>query len=329
MRKIHAAAARIAELVRGRDNILAAAHASPDGDAVGATVAMGWVLKKLGKRFALCNASGLPERYAWLDVPGDFHTSPAQLSFTPEIMVTLDCGEAARLGAEFAALLPALPSINMDHHLGNPHFGTLANWVEPEFAATGQLVAEVARAAGLPLAGGLAEAVCLALVADTGAFAFSNASAEVFRLMAEMIDNGLDAAKVRDHMDRQWTVGKSRLWGLLLGRLESQLEGRFLLASVRQSDLTASGASAEDLEGFVELLRRHKGVPAAGLLREDAPDRCKLSLRSSDELDVRALTARFGGGGHKNAAGATLRESMESARATVLAAARELLDADA
>ncbi len=324
--EIYQEAAQVAALLRKRDNFLVAAHASPDGDAVGATVAVGRLLERLGKRFALYNASPLPVRYAWLALPGPWHTELDRLPFTPETAIILDCGDAARTGPELARLLTKLPSINLDHHLGNPLFGTLANWVEPEFAATGQLAAEVARAAGVRMDGELAAALCLALVADTGSFSFANTTGNVFRLMAELADNGLRVDEVRDHMDKQWTLHKSRLWGALFARLELRLEGRLLLVPVRKRDFEEFGASPEDLEGFVEFLRRHKGVEIAALLREDAPDRCKLSLRSSGDLDIRALALRFGGGGHKNAAGATLLETPEQALQSVERAARELLD---
>jgi phosphoesterase RecJ-like protein len=322
------AAARIAAVLRMNDNILVAAHASPDGDAVGATVAMGWLLRGLGKRFALYNASELPACHAWLRLPQAWLTSLKHLPFKPELLVALDCGNAARLGAELASLLPLLPSVNLDHHPDNSCFGSLENWVEQGFAATGQLVAETARAAGLPLSDGLAEAVYLALVSDTGSFAFGNTSARVFRLAAELVDNGLDAARVREQTENQWTLAKSRLWSMLLGRLELHLEGRLAFVVARRRDMAACNAFAEDLEGFAELLRRHKGVHIACLVREDARDRCKLSLRSSGGTDVRALAARFGGGGHTNAAGAVLHKNVKDSCAGLMEAAREALDAD-
>ncbi|MCL2123897.1 MAG: DHHA1 domain-containing protein [Desulfovibrionaceae bacterium] len=314
-------AAQIAAVLRERDNILAAAHASPDGDAIGATAAMGWLLQSLGKRFALYNASGMPASYAWVKMPQPLIFSLEGLSFTPELLVALDCGDAHRLGPELARLLATLPSVNLDHHPGNPHFGSLGNWVDPDMAATGQLVAEVARVAGVPLSGGLAEGVCLSLVSDTGSFAFGNAGVAVFRLMAELVDGGLDFAGLRERMDRQWSLARSCLWGRLLGKVESRCGGRLILCVIRREDMDACAAAADDLEGFVELLRRHRGAELAATLREDAPDRCKLSLRSFGGVDARALASRFGGGGHQNAAGATMHEAVDGALEKVIALA--------
>jgi phosphoesterase RecJ-like protein len=320
-------ARNIADLLRERDNILVAAHADPDGDAIGATVAMAWLLHGLGKRFALYNASGLPASYAWVKLPQAILSSVDAVPFTPELLVTLDCGDWHRLGPE-AHLLASLPSIHLDHHPGNPHCGLQGSWVDPDMAATGQLVAEVALAAGLPLSGGLAEGVCLSLVADTGSFAFGNTSAAVFRLMTDLLDGGLDFAGLREQMDTQWSLAKSALWGRLLSKVESRCGGRLILCVIRREDMEACGAVSGDLEGFVELLRRHKDTRLALTLREIAPDRCKLSMRSCGAVDARELALRFGGGGHTKAAAATLREPVDGALKNVIAAVRDILDQD-
>ena len=316
---------RIAAVLRTYDNILVTAHAGPDGDAIGATAAMGWLLQSLGKRFVLYNPSGLPASYAWVRMPQQILSSLEALPFTPKLLVALDCGDAHRLGPELAHLLETLPSINLDHHLGNSFFGSQENWVDPDMAATGQLVAEVARAAGISLSDGLAEGVCLSLVSDTGSFAFGNTNAAVFRLMADMVDSGLDVAKLRERMDTQWSLARSSLWGRLLGKLESRYDGRLILCVIRREDMDACGAAFDDLEGFVELLRRHRGVEIAVTLREDTPERCKLSIRSFGEVDARALALRFGGGGHKNAAGATVHEPVDNALKNLIAVARAIL----
>jgi len=322
----YAKAAKIAALLREGDNILVAAHAGPDGDAIGATAAMGWLLQALGKRFALYNASGLPTSYTWVKLPQPLLSSMENLPFTPELLVILDCADAYRLGPDLAHFAASLPSVNLDHHPGNPHFGSRENWVEPDMAATGQLVADVAHAAGVPLSGGLAEGVSLSLVSDTGSFAFGNANAAVFRLMAEMVDGGLDFVALRERMDTQWSLARSCLWGRLLSKVESRYNGRLILCVIRLEDMDACEAASDDLEGFVELLRRFRGADLAATLRENTPDRCKLSLRSVCAVDARALAARFGGGGHKNAAGATIFEPVENALKKVIAYIRDMLD---
>ena len=301
-------ALRMAGHLRGNDRILVAAHGNPDGDAVGATAAVGWLLRALGKTFALYNATGIPDHLSWLPFPDPVRTRLDDLPFTPGLVVALDCGDAWRLGNELAEVLPRYASVNIDHHPGNPEFGSLDNWIAPQMAATGQMAAAIADAAGIPLTGPLAECVYVALVSDTGSFTHANTDAAVFALAARLMAEGLDAAAVRDRLDNQWSMAKARLWGVLLGKLRLECDDRICVCEVRQADLAACGAVKDDLEGFVEQMRKLKGVKVAFLAREDHPRRTKISLRSSAEQDVRTVAALFGGGGHKNAAGASLDE---------------------
>lgn len=321
-------ASRIADVLRVHDHILVAAHAHPDGDALGSTSAMGWLLRRLGKTMALYNGTGAPDFLEWLQLPGPLYTDVANLPFQPELLVVLDCGDAHRVGEMLSPWLSRLPVINIDHHLGNPVFGTLYNWVDPAMAATGQMVAAVARALNMPLSGSMAEALYLALVTDTGGFAFGNTTAEVFRLAAELAESGLDVAGVRERLENQWTLARMRLWSSLLRKFTLHRDGSVALVAVAREDLEACGARKDDMEGFVEHLRRLRGVLVAGLVREADPGRCKLSLRSSGATDVRAMAAVFGGGGHRNAAGATLTLPLDAAADAVLAVVDAALAGD-
>lgn len=299
-------AEEMAALIQQFDNIVIVAHGSPDGDAIGATGAMGYLVKALGKRFILYNATGVPDYLSWVPLPGKLVSKPSAIPFKPGLVVVLDCGDAWRMGKDLFAVFPSYPSVNIDHHLGNPQFATLGNWVDPGMAATGQMVAAIADAAGVPLSGELAQCVYLSLVSDTGSFTHGNTSAAVFALAARLVAGGLDAASMREKLDNQWTMPKTRLWGKLMQTLTLESEGRIALCPVTSEEIASFGAVREDLEGFVEQMRRIKGVRVAVLIRQDPGHRCKLSLRSSGTDDVRSVAAVFGGGGHLNAAGATI-----------------------
>ncbi len=299
-------AEKIAEIIRRHDHFIIASHTSPDGDALGSLGAMGFVLAAQGKTFALYNGSGIPERLNWLPLPDVLYKDPHTLPFTPQTAISLDCGDGTRLGDKMHKLLPGLDSINIDHHLGNPNFGTLYNWVDPSKAAVGQMVAEVAKALGVKLHGGLAECVYTALVSDTGAFGFSNTSADVFRLAAELVENGLDVSTVRDKIDKNWTLPKMRLWSKLQERFEISEDGLVAYATLDKADLESVGAIKENLEGFVEHLRLLRGIAVSLLIYGENKNRCKASLRSTGNIDVCSVARRFGGGGHRNAAGALM-----------------------
>lgn len=317
--------ARIARHLRERNRFLVCAHIRPDGDALGSTAAMGWLLHALGKEYMLYNENGVPRFLEWLPLSAPVYTSLETLPFTPECLVVVDCGNAQRTGAAMADFFAEKASINIDHHLGNPCFGTLDNWVDPQMPAVGQMVAAVAEAAGVPLTGALAQAVYVALISDTGGFAFGNTTPAALRLAAHLAENGLDMAAVRDTLDKQWSLERMHLWGRIMQRLTLEQGGNVVLATVSQADIDACGADQEEVEGLAEHLRRLRGVLVSGVLREEDPTHCRLNLRSSGETDVRRIAVALGGGGHRNAAGCTLEMPLDQARTVVLTALQTLL----
>ena len=321
-------AERIALAFRDLDQVIVAAHVNPDGDAAGAVAAACHVLRSMGKEFMVYAQPGLPAYLDFFPMPGVVHTTLEHPPFKPRSAVLLDCGEPERLGRELSARLPELVTVNIDHHLGGDGMGSAANWVDPTAAATAQLMAYVALAADLPLTGDLATAIALGIITDTGGFCHGNTSADVLYLTAHMVEHGCDIALLRERLENTWSRGRLTLWGQMLQRASLERDGSVCFCSVQLEDLRKCGALKEDLEGFVEQLRRLRGVHVAAVLREDSPNCCKFSLRSYGSIDVRAAAARLGGGGHRNAAGGTLRTDMETARTQLLAAITEELDAE-
>ena len=144
--------------LRHHQRVLIAAHARPDPDAMGSCLALAWALRSIGVDALVFNEDGMPPFLKFLTLPGPVLTSLDSLPCDPDLVVCLDCGDRARLGETIQPLLERVPSVNIDHHLDNPLFGTEANWVEPGMAATGELVAYIAKALRAPLHGALAEA---------------------------------------------------------------------------------------------------------------------------------------------------------------------------
>ncbi len=318
----------MAQALRDMDQIVVAAHVNPDGDAAGAVAAAGHILRFLGKEYMLYAQPSLPGYLDFFPMPGVVHTTLEHPPFAPRCALLLDCGEPERLGRELALRLPELTSLNIDHHLGGDGMGSKGNWVEPDAAATAQLMAYVALAAGLPLEGDLAMAITLGVITDTGGFCHGNTSAEVLTLTAHMVSNGCNLALLREQLENTWSRGRMNLWGQLMQRATLGREGTIAFCPVFLEDLRKSGALKEDLEGFVEQLRRLRGVKMAAVLREDAPGCCKFSLRSYGEVNVRAAAASLGGGGHLNAAGGTLRMGMDTAADALINALAQELDAE-
>lgn len=347
--------AHIANLLRDaaskNHKILITAHASPDGDALGSMGAMGHILQALGCHFAFYNHSILPQRFTWLPFAVDnttvtmqnctsqenvsvadngalFYNNIEELPFTPDLIITLDCGDAKRVGPVFAEHFTAWPSINIDHHQGNPCFGSVANWVEPTAAATTQMVAELAKELGLSLGGDLGACVYLGLVTDTGSFSFGNTTASTLRLAAEIREAGVNTASITENNENQWSHARFKLWGALMSSLQVYCHGTVAVSIVSDALLAKLGATADDLEGWAGQLRKLRGARVGVMVRSKGQG-SKVSMRSSGNDDVRQVAVLYGGGGHLNAAGVEMQEAPHDAAKLIVAALQDKLSLQA
>ncbi len=319
----------VLDALRRYDRVLIAAHARPDCDAMGSCLALAWALRSIGVDALVFNEDGVPGYLRFLSLPGPVLTSVEQLPCEPQLIVVLDCGDRTRVGEALQPLMDRVPTVDIDHHLANPNFGTAANWVEPSASATGELVGLIAEALRAPLHGALGEALYVALSSDTGNFSYGNTTPGALRLTARLVEEGVDIASLREKLENNWTEAKLRLWGRLMGETRILEDGKLAAALITRGLLAETGASREDSEGFVEQLRRLSGVRVALLLREDEKDGTlltKASLRSSGDDNVRDTAARFGGGGHRNAAGATIPLDAEKSLDALLPSIRSVWD---
>ncbi len=311
---------QIADLIRRSDRFLVASHANPDGDAMGSTIAMGYILAALGKDFCLYNPSGLPKQFDWLPLPGPMHTTLAGAE--GNWIFVLDCGTQQRVGQELTKVLGSRPVANIDHHLGNPHFGQF-NWVDESYASSSCMVADLADELGVPLTGHLAEAIYLGIVTDTGYFSFDNTDPRVMELGARLIKLGLKPGEVNAKIRNQWHVNRFRLWGESFATTEMFYGAQVAVAYVTQGMMERTGTTPADCEEIVNFLRRLRGTRAAAILREEPDGSYKFSLRSTGADNVQAVAALFGGGGHRNASGGTIVDDLLSAKARLVQALGE------
>lgn len=302
--------ARVLRVLREGDRFLVAGHNNPDGDALGSTLALGWILESLGKTYWLYNESPVPDRFSWLRPPQPLHrTHP---DWEPRWYILLDCGDVRRVGKEMAIRLPLERTVNIDHHVSNRNFG-MVNLVETERSSVGEMMGSIALELGIPLSGPLGEAVYLALVTDTGSFSYENTGPKVLELAATIIRAGLNPGRFNALLQNQWRLNRLKLMGDVLRQARLYDNGRIGLISIPEASRSAHHASIEDCDDMVDYIRRVKGVRIAVSLREDEPRKIKFSLRSSGITDVEEIASHVGGGGHKNASGGELHHSLEDA----------------
>ncbi|MDR1660496.1 MAG: DHH family phosphoesterase [Desulfovibrio sp.] len=318
-------ARRMAEAIRGLDNVIVASHVNPDGDAVGALATAGHILHTIGKKFMLYSGTGLPRSFSFLSLPDIVYTSLERPPLSLHGALFLDCNEPHRLGQELATRMSGLASVNIDHHPGRG-MGSHANWIFPQAAATAQLMAYVAICLGLPLSGDIADAVAVGIITDTGAFRHGNTDVDTLLLTVHLMKNGCDIFRLRELLENNWSLERMRLWSKLMSRVRLERDNTVAFCRVMSDDLLKHQCVKDDLEGFVEHLRRLRGVRVAALLLEESRQKCKFSLRSAEGSNVLAAASALGGGGHVNAAGGTLRLAPDRAESLLLTSVCRQLD---
>ncbi len=302
------------------NRIMICAHAQPDGDAIGSSFALGYALHALGKEFFIYNESPMPDWLSFLECPSFYHTDLEKLPFPPELIIALDSGDIHRLGEKTAEFLPNYQSLVIDHHLGNPHYGTY-NWVNPQMGATGEMIAMLIKALGVNYQPKMAESLYVALCTDTGNFTYGNTDSHVLECLIEVVKTPINISEIQEKLSHNSSLKKLKFWGQLFQEIQVIEEGRFAYAQVPYTYFEKYQVTKEDLEGFIEQIRRIKGVRVAMLMREDhKPHKkiVKVSLRSHGDDDVRSVLTPLGGGGHKNAAGLTVSMSMQEVMDQIL-----------
>ena len=307
----------ICRILKEEDDFLVAAHFNPDGDALGSTAAMGYILEKLGKRYRLYNQSGKPEAMDWFETPSSILTEIPK-GFDGWYII-LDCGDAPRMGETLMNAMDPEKSINIDHHMGNSGFAAV-NWVDTNRPAVGEMITLIARELKISLSGRLGESIYLSIATDTGFFTYNNTKPETLEIIADIIRYGLDLGEFVPKIRNRWTMKRINLWATALGKIEMHHEGQTALLFIPQEMLDESGASGPDCEGLVSFILRIQGVRVAVLIREDSPMRYKFSLRSQSRDNVQVVASLFGGGGHKNASGGLIENTPDTVRERLIAA---------
>jgi phosphoesterase RecJ-like protein len=329
---IAASARAFRERIAARDRIWVTVHESPDGDSIGAALAVYGVLQRLGKQVAVIRQHPYPQQYLHLGRAHEMvDVDRLDELFRPEMVIACDVGSMTRIGPVLEAIHAETDVVNIDHHAGNDGPGRpcrLLNLVDSGFASTTMLVYVLLEAAW-PGCIGPEEAteLYIGLITDTGCFRHSNTTAAALRVASELAERGADSGTLAEEYMFRRRPEALQLLGEVLSTLEFEADGRFASMLLSQDMLRRTGARLDETEGFVNYATSLEGVHAAALLREIGPRETRVSLRASGLVDVSALAREFGGGGHRNAAGLTLALDLRTARARLTEAALRSLAA--
>lgn len=322
----------LAALIETHQRFLLTTHVRPDGDALGSEVGLAGLLEQRGKDVRIVNASPTPPRYDFLAPRPRFferfaEVQPQSLA-DREALIILDLSSWSQLGdmAEFVRGFVG-PKLVIDHHVSQDDLGAVI-LKDVTSESTGTLVLRAFRALGATPSPSVANALLTAIAMDTGWFRHSNVKPDTMRDAAELAEAGAPIHELYRSLFERNTAARMRLVGRVLSGLTVTLGGRVAHAAVTRDDLAKTGAIPSDTEDLIDQLAAISGVEVAMLLIEQPRGGVKVSLRSRSDLDVAELAGRFGGGGHRAAAGVQMPEPLSDSRERVLRVLRTLLDSD-
>jgi len=317
--------AEIGGVLRAHQRFAVLSHVRPDGDALGSQLGLALSLSKLGKTVMVRNEDGLLEKYSFLP-GGEFLQTPLGEPQDFDVAIALDTATQIRLGTAAELVRSAKIWVNIDHHPSNPGYGDLV-YIDSAAPATGQILFELIQSQGLPMDAAIAENLFVAISTDTGSFQYPNTTARTFEIGAELVRCGVDVGRVSQLLYENYPRRRTELLRELLGTMRFEAAGKiasFSLSLRVAADLTVK---PEDNEGLIDHLRAIHGVIVAVFFEELIDGKVRVSMRSkSEEVDVSAICQKFGGGGHKLAAGARVRGTLAEVEQKILKAICDVLD---
>jgi phosphoesterase RecJ-like protein len=312
----------IIDRIKAANNILITTHVSPDGDTTGSALAFAKVFKAMGK-YATVAFEKVPKKYAFLI--GDTNIIEAsKLNIEDyDLAVILDTASADRVCVDFNEI-SAIDTINIDHHISNRGYGKL-NYIEPEAAATGEIIYKFIKEMKFQIDKDIANCIYTAIATDTGCFKYKNTTQVTHQIAADLITYNIDVALLSQVLFDKKSLKEVKLIAASLQNLCIYMNNKVAIIKVRKKMLDELGVTSEECESIVNYARDIDDVTVGIVLREDEEDKIKASMRSNTDLDVAAIAVNFGGGGHKKAAGCTIRMNIEQAQEAILDVLKKLL----
>jgi len=299
-------------------------HSIPDGDCVGAVVALMCALTNMGKDVNAIIEDGVPATYRFLN-GSERISSVSNLPQINECLVYLDCATRERVGERLSGLIPSKAMIiNIDHHVSNDDYGNV-NLVDAGASSTCEIVYYLLKKMNLPITIDVATPLYCGIVMDTGGFQYSSTTPNTHRIAAELLEYGVDIDLVRSRLFESKSRVEVSLQKKALDNLEFSKDGRIASMHLSYDDLVQLGAVDLHFEGTINMARNIEDVEVALLFREIEPGVIKVGFRSKQLVDVNRIAGEWGGGGHKRAAGATLRGELEAVKKLVLLKVEEHL----
>ena len=311
---------KIMEWILSAEHIVLAGHTNPDGDAIGACLALAGALEKSGKKPYV-----LLEKYAekYRLIPNGHLVCEVETVERADLFIALDCGDEARLGGAAEVFHKAARKMNIDHHSSNTYFGEL-NYVDGNASSTSEIVFRLLENR-LPITAAEAAGLYAGLIYDTGGFRHSSTSPETMRIAGKLMEYEIPFTEIYNRFFDSRSFSELKIMGRALDHAEMLFDGAVVCSAITTAEIEELGGSNKELDAIINYLKGVLGAKIACFFYEKTETDVKGSFRGSDGYDVCALAQKFGGGGHVKAAGCTISAPIAEAKKMVLAEVEKML----
>jgi phosphoesterase RecJ-like protein len=306
----------IVKLLKAGNSFLISSHAHPDGDGLGSTLALGIALESMGKDVVMYNEDRVPRSMDFLPEAGKL-VSSFDNSKKFDVTIMVDCGQTERAGKDFPSVTRRGTLICIDHHVSGCKEAALS-FVDKGAASTGEVIYTILKKMGTKIDSDIATLILTTLIVDTGFFRYSNTNTRTLTLAAELVAEGASTWHISKYMEERVPPQQLKLLSGALDTIDFFLDGKLAIMFLTGQMLEHANAHMEMAEDFINYPRSIDGVEVAVLIREKNHNEYKISFRSKDVIDVAKLVAEFGGGGHKHAAGCTIKKKIGTVRQIIV-----------
>jgi len=304
---------QVVELVEKKDRFAITSHVRPDGDSLGSSLGLYWLLRALDKDVEVTMRDTAPHAYQQLPGANAIRVTPS-VDRPYDAVFVIECSDIDRPGL---IDLEKQFVVNIDHHSTTALFGAI-NWIDSTASAVGEMIYNLCKATGVRVTKEIAECVYTALLTDTGSFHYSNTTERTFKIASELVRTGIKPAKTAEAIFGSYQWPKIELLSLVLATAKRDETGHIAWMEQTLEMQEQTRASEEDADGFVNYPLSVGEIEATALFKECSPGVYRTSLRSKGDVNVAKVAEQFGGGGHRNAAGCTLKGNLESVERQVV-----------
>ena len=308
---------KVGEIIERYQRFAITTHVNPDGDGLGSEAALAAYLKQRKKEVRIFNSSEVPDNLKFLDPNNEMalfnEAAHVEYLTSADVLFILDISDWERLRklGEFVKPL-GITKVCIDHHLKEAPFVEL-DIVHPEASSTGELIYNLLTGLKAKMSKRISNALFAAILTDTGGFRFSNTTASVHKIAANLYEIGIDAQSIFHHIYESQPASRIRLLTKVLNTISYHYNQQLAAISVTQKMLHETGTTLKDIEGFADFPRSINGVEVSLLFAELADGRVKISFRSKGNIEINSLARKFAGGGHAYASGATVKGDLQEA----------------